>query len=209
MIRWLIAATLLMKVGYCLPAIAQKAQGATDNELYAAFCTGVIDDEIERLKPSPIPSLEEAEKKLRQSLCDLGNCSMKTDEEVRRDAQSHLAYREEERRNLEALQAERQTMRQRFAAYLLATGVMTDRTRGEAALGLAIAMKQGRQSSQQCMVTVTNCIETARAKWPPPQTPHTPAEDEATGRELMTCMDADAAGCAKSRRCHKPDNLPF
>jgi hypothetical protein len=36
----------------------------------------------------------------------------------------------------------RQTQRQRFVAYLLATGAMTDTARSEAALGLAIAMKQ-------------------------------------------------------------------
>jgi hypothetical protein len=175
-----------------------------------------MDDQIEAVNPGPKPSLEEIEKSLKEHPCDpQWLCGPLPPDEVHARAQQTFSYREKQWNELEALRVERQTMRQRFAAYLLATGAMTDATRSEAAFGLAIAMKQGRQSSRQCFATLESCYGTLSQKWSPPgqqsQQPTPPSQEEllAKMKELKACLNADATGCAKSQRCQQPDSLPF
>jgi hypothetical protein len=67
LIHWLIAATLLMNAGYCVSATAQTPKGASDNELYAAFCTGALDNEIEGIATVLTAPGEEARKSWKPS----------------------------------------------------------------------------------------------------------------------------------------------
>jgi hypothetical protein len=201
MVRLFAIAALLTDLSvHCL--LAQTPSGATDNELYAAYCKGVLDHEIEQLKPGEKPSVENAERELKKTRQDQINSGdfipHSSPEELRQRAQEAQAAKERTWENLQAMQVESQNERKRFAAYLLATGVLTDPERTGASLGITVAMSQGRQDSKQCLATMSRCIDTN-------DTEKTLSEQQ---KNLETCVNTDPS-CAKIWRCHKPDSLPF
>jgi len=197
MVHLLSIVAILMGVGLCCPSVAQTPNGATDNELYASYCTGVLDEEMAAYQPGEKPSLEKIEKDLKQNNLD------SSPEKLHQWAQELLAIREKSWEHLQAYQEERQNKRQRFGAYLVATGVLTDPKR-DAVLGLTVAMNQGHQDSKQCSATIVRCMDTL-----PSQHPNEGSSDWQKRLEpyLATCSNIDP--CPRIQRCHKPDSLPF
>lgn len=217
MVRLPVMAALLMQIGLCSSAIAQTPSGATDNELYASYCDGVLNDDINRLTEIAHgfgqvekPSLEGIENELRQNnerapfsqlrdspgilhqkalvLLDTREKSWEADQELAKLSTAALADLENRRR--------------RFAAYLLATGALTDPKRQPTtALGLSIAMNKGREDSEQCYAALSRCDETSL----------TPPQLDGVGSDLRTCRDSTIADppCDKVRQCVMSDKLPF
>jgi hypothetical protein len=89
--------------------------------------------------------------------------------------------------------------RRRFAAYLVASGALTDTDRPGAAAGLVVATTQGKTASRQCRATAEGCMKS----------PAPPLESvEASIERVAGCVEQDS-GCTKYQRCHKLDDIPF
>ncbi len=224
MVRLLVMALLWMEIGLCSSSVAQTPNGATDNELYASYCEGVLGNDIEKLKERVLdtrqavgqaekPSLEGIENELKQNNERVPLSQFRhSPEELHQWAQAILADREKQWEIWQELaktaslmaetQAELENERRRFAAYLLATGALTDtKRRRTTVLGLSIAMNEGREDSGQCYAALSRCDKTSL----------TPPQLDGVGSDLRTCRDSTLADppCDKVRRCHMPDKLPF
>ncbi len=217
MVRLPVMAALLMQIGRCSSSVAQTPSGTTDNELYASYCDGVLNNDINRIKEIAHglgqvekPSLEGIENELRQNNERIPFPQLRESPEIlRQKAQVLLDIREkiweadQEQVKLSAsLLAERENERRRFAAYLMATGALTDPKRQRTTvLGLSIAMNEGREDSEQCYAALSLCDETSL----------TPPQLDGVGSDLRTCRDSTLANppCDKVKRCHMSDKLPF
>jgi hypothetical protein len=157
---------------------AQAQSGATDNELYAAYCKGSLDFQIEVAGgPTSPPLLEQRRQEFLAPLLQ---------------------------------------QRQRFQAYLLSTGAITDSQRTESIFGLTAAIERGRSDIQRCIGAMTACQNAAQCSAlhvPNPSDPlnlrgPTTAEMKCIGDRMSMCRDKEPS-CARSRRCSGPDHLPF
>jgi len=83
---------------------------------------------------------------------------------------------------------------QRFTAYLLSTGALTDAQRTDASLGVVMAMNRGKADLAQCMQEGNSC--------------HLDLADPKSGAQYNACVERLPA-CARVRRCHESDHLPF
>jgi hypothetical protein len=185
--RFLLPVVVGAWLGSGFPVAAQISGGATDNELYAAFCSGVLAEwESEAPRSDPKPTLETTEREIRQMMPP----GMNSDE-LHRMAEASLARRLKDWNEYQAQRAPgdaaRQAQQRRFTAYLMARGVLTDPTRAVAVLGITVATGQGRQAGKQCSAVISHCIEA----------PTAPAD----------CLSTEP--CPKVLRCSMPDALPF
>jgi hypothetical protein len=185
---------LLMNAVLCCPSVAQTSNSATDHELYAMYCVGALDADIEALQSPQRRSLEEIETGIRNSnpLLPLSQDQIRSGAQAIQDSQEHTL------KNLEAQKTKYQNERARFAAYIVATGALTDPHRAEAAQGLAVSKARGEQDSRQCWATLSHCL--ASPQW---------LGDDKAGAERYLATCAAAEPCVRQRRCSQPDQLPF
>lgn len=127
----------LVAAAFLLASVSADAQnGATDNELYAAYCKGTLDFQIEGAGgPTSPPLLEQRRQELLAPLLH---------------------------------------QRQRFQAYLLSTGAITDPQRTESFFGLTAAIERGRSDVQRCFGAITTCQSAAQRSAPRASNPSDP-----------------------------------
>jgi hypothetical protein len=191
-------AVLSMMVGLRSSSDAQTPNGATDNELYAAYCAGALtekSDELASMTGSK-PTAESVEQGMKQLSEDLfrqtGNPKAKlSPEQLHQLAQTQLPRLLSMWENMQASKATVETRRRRFVAYLLSTGILTDTKRLDAATGLLLSRSQGIADSKQCFADTNRCF----VKYSKDQKAYT------------ACIDTTA--CRQMGRCWMPDSLPF
>lgn len=104
-------------------------------------------------------------------------------------------------------EAENDQRRRRFAAYLLATGILTSNDTTDMAVGLAAAMNQGSADTHQCLAQfLQKCF-----KPDADDTEHPKAAEELQtyfAVKITQCRQ-NIPTCSKVERCSKNDALPF
>jgi hypothetical protein len=128
---WWLSTGAVGACGLFLAIGRANAQPATDNDLYAAYCSGALGSMIETVKSIPrveldkMPLSDEQKKALRKSLGD-----------VERSFQDLV---------------QRKT---RFDTYLQARGYFTSKAD---AFGVLLAVKRGQQDHAECKMDLTDC----------------------------------------------------
>jgi hypothetical protein len=156
------------------------AQVASDNELYAAYCLGVLQDvqqgqrkwyleAAELMKPSPDEENEEFRKDMRRAM-----------QEDAKDLNQKLS---------------------RFRTYLGVRGFRTGGGRDQQAYtGLQVALRRGRSDTQQCsQYSEKNCA---------PRCTLERVGLDGISKCADQCR-TESAACQSSKRCLKADTLPF
>jgi hypothetical protein len=110
---------------------------------------------------------------------------------------------------LEAILNDARKRAARFAAYLVATGVLNDPRRPDAVAGVMLAQKQGVVAARQCDKAFDGCLEETATKLSELQAQN-PDKDYTQQLETVSraCMSKDPT-CPQTRRCKEPDDLPF
>lgn len=191
------ASTLVILVGFLCATIPARAQrGATDNELYAGYCFGVMDWRVGLDNPNgeqhERPHNDELEK-----LLGIGRSDNTKAERVYRDAMEK---------------------RQRFLSYMLSTGGFLSARGGGAALGVLLAINQGHSDGDRCLRALDdrNCkLPQCPNSGPTPDDafilrprPQSDEENACRAKRMDACLALEPA-CARQKRCDEADNLPF
>jgi hypothetical protein len=181
-------APILLGVALSLVIDVAAAEVASDNELYAAYCIGVLQQTQQENR--------KLEAEYEQHLLADPNDKQSQDDARR--------FRQEADKGLKDLDQKLS----RFRTYLAVRGFWTGNRDQPAHTGIQVALRRGRSDVQ-------NCYQFSEKTCTPRCTSERLGLrllDAELPRRIIECADqcrAENAACQSSKRCQQADNLPF